>query len=265
MADQSIFSQTNSVPSEPSPNQPPSDSGLQDLLASITNERGEQKYKTVAEALVGLSNAQNFISTLKSEKQQIEQQVNELRPVAEKVTELEKVVLQLSQTKPTDTTPSGVSELDVARLVEQTLTKQQQQQIAKDNLASVVSVVQKTFGDKAEEAFYGKAAQLGLSKEEINALAARTPKAALELIGVKVDVSKQSVFTPTTTSVNTSSITPPVDTFISRNKTRLEVGATAQELMQETMSSRKMVEEMNAKGMSIDDLTKPSNYFKFFK
>ncbi len=263
MADQSIFEP--GTPSDPSTQQPPSNTGVQNLLASIVNERGEQKYKTIEDALVGLSHAQSFIQTLRTEKQQVEQQVNELRPVADKVSELEKVVLQLSQNKPSEpTTPSGMTEDAVASLVEQTLTKQQQQRVAKDNLQKVAEVVKKNFGDKAEEAFYGKAAELGFSKEDINALAARSPQAALKLIGVNESV-QSSVFSPTTTSVNTSSLAPQENTFISRNKVRLEVGATAQELMQETAQARKMVEELNAKGMSIDDLTKPSNYFKFFK
>lgn len=263
MADQSIFE--SGTQSDPSTQQPSSTSGVQNLLATIVNERGEQKYKTIEEALVGLSHAQSFIQTLKTEKHQVEQQVNELRPVADKVSELEKVVLQLSQSKPPEqTAPSGMTEDAVASLVEQTLTRQQQQRVAKDNLQKVAEVVKKNFGDKAEEAFYGKAAELGFSKEDINALAARSPQAALKLIGVNESV-QSSVFSPTTTSVNTSSLTPQENTFISRNKVRLEVGATAHELMQETASARKMVEELNAKGMSIDDLTKPSNYFKFFK
>ena len=266
MADQSIFdsnNQTQATPVSPQPTTSPSDE-LVDLLSQIRNENGEPKYKTVKDALVGLQHAQSFIQTLKTEKSQIEQQVNELRPVADKVSELEKVVLQLSSTPPAASTNApALSEEAVAQLVENTLSKKQQEQVAKQNLESVAASVKQAFGDKAEEVFYAKAQEIGLSRAEINALAARTPQAALKLVGL--NGSSPAVPKPTTSSVNASAFQPAQDTFISRNAKRLEVGATASELMEETLASKRMVQELNERGMSIDDLTKPSNYFKYFK
>lgn len=259
MSDQTIFG--GSTP-QPTPS-PVTQEDYTDLLSLVRNENGEPKYKTVKDALIGLQNAQSFIQTLKTEKSQIEQEVSSLRPVAEKVTELERVVASLSTPRdPVATPTAGLSEEAVAQLVEQTLTKRQRDEAAKTNIATVTEAVRKAFGDKAEEAFYGKAQQLGLSKEDINALAARTPQAVLELIGIKQNAPS---FHPTSSSVNTAGINPTQNSFISRNPVRLEVGATAQELLQETVAAKRMVEELNEKGMSIDDLVKPSNYFKYFK
>lgn len=267
MADQSIFDNNQNPQATPvtSTSTPSPADKLQDLLSQIKNENGEQKYKTVEDALVGLSHSQAFIKTLREEKSALEAQFNEVKPVAEKVTELERVVLEL--TKPSQQAPTSASPLSedaVAKLVETTLTKRQQEEIAKKNLTSVVDVVKQEFGDKAEEVFYSKAAEIGLSRAEINSLAARTPQAALKLIGVSGRQST-TTFKPTTPSVNTAGVTPQQDTYIGRNTKRLEVGATASELMEETRASKQMVEELGAKGLSIDDLTKPSNYFKYFK
>lgn len=259
MTDQSIFDKTQQTSTTPTP---PTDD-VNNLLSQIRNENGEQKYKTLQDALVGLQHAQEFIKTLRTEKSTLEEELNGIKPVAEKVTELEKVVLQLTKPQePVATPTSGLSEEAIAKLVETTLTKRQQEDVAKQNLTSVITSVRAEFGDKAEEVFYAKAAEIGLSKQDINALAARTPQAVLKLIGVS---QKSTTVKPTTTTNNTSSFTPSTETFIGRNSRRLEVGATASELMEETLAARRMVAELNEKGMSIDDLTKPANYFKFFK
>jgi len=239
---------------------------LNDLLGQIKNERGEPKYKSVQDALNGLLHAQNHIQTLLTEKRQVDEELNTLRPVAVKVSELEKVVERLTQPSQSQTvTPTaqqGFTEEQVAKLVEQTMTRNQQQTVAKANLESVVNSVKKHFGDKAEEVFYAKAAELGMNQAEINALAARTPAATLKLLGITAVTSASP--NVQTSSINTSALEPNRQTFISRNATKLEVGATHQDIMREAEASRKMIEEMGQQGMSIDDLTKPSNYFKYF-
>ena len=66
MADQpsSIFTQTDSgLPADTTNTSgngvtAPNDSELTDLLSGIRNERGEPKYKSVKEAIIGLQNAQ---------------------------------------------------------------------------------------------------------------------------------------------------------------------------------------------------------------
>lgn len=266
MADQSIFenNQNTQVTPENTPALPSTSSDFADLLNQIKNENGEPKYKTVKDALIGLQNAQGFIQTLKTEKSQIEQERDSLRPVADKVSELERTLFQLTQKNDeTATTVSSLNEESVTQLVEQTLTRRQQEQVAKDNLQSVVNKVRVAFGEKAEEVFYSKAQEIGLSKAEMNALAARTPQAALKLIGITETIKQTN--SPNVSSINTSQLTPNQETFIARNSRKLEVGATAQDIMQESVSSRKMIDELHEKGMSIDDLTKPSVYFKYFK
>lgn len=271
MADQSIFDANQNNPqvtpeNKPTPTPSPASDNVADLLSQIKNEKGEQKYKTLEDALVGLQHSQSFIQTLRKEKQQVEEEVSSLRPVAEKVTELERVVLQLTQPNnaPAPTPAPAISEESIAQLVEQTLSKKQQAEVAKANIQAVSVAVQKEFGEQAEQVFYSKAEELGLSRAEVNQLAARTPQAVLKMLGI-TEVKQVPNAVPTRTSINTASLEPAKNTFIGRNSTRLEVGATAHELAQESVAARKMVEELNEKGMSIDDLTKPSNYYKFFR
>lgn len=241
---------------------------LENLLSQIKNEKGEPKYKTVEDALTGLMHAQNHIATLVQEKRQVETEINELRPVAEQVKELRQVVERLtsSNSAPTQTVAvQGMSEEKIAELVQNTLNRTQQAQVAKQNLDAVVATVKAKFGDKAEQEFYGKAKELGMSMEEINILASRTPKAALRMLGLEDTARVQNTSGAPTGTVNTTTFTPNTQTYIGRNSRKIEVGATAQELNEEAAMARKMVEELEQRGMSIDDLTKPSNYFKLFK
>jgi hypothetical protein len=276
MSDQtSIFgsttnsSQDNGTPSGTSTTQPnASPDPLKDLLAQIKNEQGEPKYKTVEDALKGLMHAQGFIQTLTAEKKTVEQELSALRPVAEQVTELRAVVERLTQ--PSTTTQQtvevkGVSEEQVAKLVEATLSRAEQARVAKQNLEAVANAAKTVFGEKAEAEFYGRARELGMSQEEINAMAARTPKAALKLLGIEDKTQAKTGSSAPTGSINTTDFSHNTQSYIGRNPVKLQVGATVQELQSELQASRKMIDELAAKGMSIDDLTKPSNYFKLIR
>lgn len=241
---------------------------LENLLSQIKNEKGEPKYKTVEDALNGLMHAQNHIATLVQEKRQVETEINELRPVAEQVKELRQVVERLTSSNSTTTQTvavQGMTEEQIANLVKNTLNQSQQAQVAKQNLDAVVATVQAKFGDKAEQEFYGKAKELGMTMEEINTLASRTPKAALRMLGLEGVTQTQTTSGNPAGTVNTTDFNPNTQSYIGRNSRKLEVGATAQELNEEAAAARKMVQELEQRGMSIDDLTKPSNYFKIFK
>ena len=50
-----------------------------DYLKTIKNEEGLQKYASVEDALIGTAHAQEFIKTLKDEKNMLEQQLSEFK------------------------------------------------------------------------------------------------------------------------------------------------------------------------------------------
>lgn len=264
MSDQTIFEQQNTPPvtTATSTNQnPPVDSSA-DLLKLIVNEKGEQKYKTIQDAIIGLQHANSHIQTLLNEKRQVEQDVASLRTAAEKVAELERVVSELTKAPP-QATPAAIDPIQIQELVSQAISETKTKEEQKQNTSVVVNAAKQTFGEKAEELFYSRAQDVGLSREQINSLAASSPQAALKILGL---ASQSGSLTPTQKTVmNTTEAVPNQDTFISRNTERLPVGATFQEMRRESDAARKMVDELAAKGMTIDDLTKPSNYFKHFK
>ena len=247
----------------------PNDSELTNLLNGIKNERGEPKYKSVKEAIIGLQNAQEFIPSLKTSLADKDAEISRLRLEANRVAALEDAVRNLTEQTRTEGSPtnSGMSEQDIANLVnrslENTLTQREVQSKQKENIGTVVSALQTAFGQDAEKKFYEKATELGMSVAEFNALAAKSPKMVLNSLGVTGKEAPQG-FTPTQGSVNTQGFTPTQDTSIGRNKVPTLIGATTQDLMVERLAANKMVSELHAAGKSVYDLTDPKVYFKHF-
>lgn len=245
---------------------PPSGDNYADQLMSIKNERGEPKYKTVQDALNALKHSQDYIPQLSDKLRQQEQELAEAKAAAVKIAELENTLKALTQNnnKPdSPPAPPGLSAEQVADLVSQTLTRQQQETVSQQNLDTVIATVTKAFGDKSEEVFYGKAKELGMSVAEINTLAAKTPTAALKLLGL--DTTTSAPPPASNNAINTSAFQPKQDTFVTKNAKPTLIGATSADLREESVNSRKMVDELHAQGMSVHDLTDPKVYFKHFK
>lgn len=239
-----------------------------DLLSTIKNERGEQKYSSLADALVGLKNAQEFIPALKAEQLKKDAEIERLRAAAERVQALEETIAGLTSQRNDGGTnpPPAFDESKLADLVNQTLTRREQEALQKSNLASVVASLQQSFGADAEKKFYDKAAEMGMTMPEMNALAAKSPKLVLTALGVtQAAPTKPANATPTPGTVNPSAFTPQDNTFVGRNPNQALVGATTEDVRASSERAKKMVEELHAKGMSVHDLTDPKVYAKYFK
>lgn len=241
---------------------------LNTLLSSIVNERGEQKYKSPAEALRALQHSQAYIPQLKQENQAKEQQLSQIQQELQRMRDLEDAVQQLTQRQQqTSTQAPAYDEEKIAALLDKTLTQRTQQQVAQANKATVESTLRQQFGEKAGEVFYGKAKEMNISAEDIQALAAKSPQAALALFGVSGSgVQKPNSQVPPRTALNTAAtmVTPP-DSYIGRETITVPIGGGAQYQKAMMENARKMVTELHEKGMTVDDLTIPANYRKYIK
>lgn len=276
MSDQSIFGEqpnsqatpanTNGVPSNGTPPSQNSDP-IKTLLGEIKNENGQQKYNSLEDALKALKHSQEFIPQLKNENQTFQSKLEALQSEVEKLRGVEATVNQLlSNQSSTPTSAPSIDENAITELVQRTLSKREVEALQQANVTKVVQSVQAKFGPEAEKVFYTKAQELGMSIQQMNALAASSPVAVLNLLGVQ-SVEGQKQTTPSTVppGVNTAGFQPKQDSYIGRNQKKVEVGATSRELAEELTASRKMIEELAQQGMSIDDLSNPKNYFKLFK
>lgn len=272
MTDQSIFNAANSEATPPAnqnqsngssaPNVDP----IADLLGSIKNERGEQKYKDVQEALKGLQNSQEYIPTIKSQLTAAEQEKIRLQAEVDRLRTIEDTVAALTsqqQSQGIQQAPAGMNEEQIAELVNRTLTRKEQENVQRSNLTTVVSTLQQSFGADAEKKYNEKAKELGMSVTELNTLAAKSPKAVLSMLGVTGQPAKQDA-SASNGSVNTSAFQPKPETFVSRNQKSALIGATTEDLKIESANARGMVEELHAQGLSVHDLTDPKKYNQFF-
>lgn len=181
----SIFN-TDNTPSDNSGDSqsptPQSSDSLLDQLKDIKNEKGEPKYTTLEAAVNALKHSQEFIPSLKEENSKLQAEVSAFKEQQDKIANLESVVERLTASNEPSATPAatGMDEQTVAKLLEETLNQREKAQQANSNLASVTSELESRYGTEAEDKFYKKAEELGMSKEAFEALAKSSPKAVME-------------------------------------------------------------------------------------
>ena len=185
MTDQSIFNNDDEG------SQAPEASGkneqvpaVDQLLGSIVNAEGKQKYASIEEALKGLNAAQEHISRLENENNQFKQKV-------EKSTTLQDVLDAMKPQKegePAKATPS-LDEDKLAELLERVVERKETVSTQKTNAATVAAKFRELHGEHAETKYYEAAASIGMSKVEINTLAAKNPTAVFAMLGIN---SKQA-------------------------------------------------------------------------
>ena len=207
-----------------------------DLLGTVLNEKGEPKYASVPEALKGLSHSQEHIKTLETELSQYKLEI-------EKRASVENALKEFTQKseEPEAQQPKGLDEEAIAALLDQRLSQIEQQKAVKSNTEKVVQAIQQKYGDKAEETFYGKAKELGMTGEDFNSLAAKSPDLVLALFNTQ---AQQKTYNPSS-SVNTAAFTDKTDEVptimdageerisLQRGEKSVLIGASNRDLMDE--------------------------------
>lgn len=80
-------------------------------------------------------------------------------------------------------TQLGSSEANIESLVEQTLRKREQKNVADSNIALVEAELEKAYGTEAAATVRQKSEELGLPLEELQGMAAKSPSAFMQLMG----------------------------------------------------------------------------------
>ena len=157
---------------------------------------GEGKKFSDVEALArGKAEADLYIEQLKAELQKTQTVDTKLDELMTRLAEQEKyksaeaqgqssAVPQGQNSGTPDTTPSFKPE-DVEALVKQTLEQEQGNRTKAQNLNMVESTMHQNFGDRAGDVVSTKARELGMSTQELQAMAETTPKAFLALVGIQ--------------------------------------------------------------------------------
>ena len=204
------------------------------LLASIKNERGEQKYTDLPKALEGLRNAQEYIPQLKDTLAQKEQELEALRDQLAKTSAVEDVVSKLTASQSgQNTTVSGLDEQTAMALFEQLMSKKEAATQAEQNRRVVNDELVTRFGslEAAKNAFESKAQELGTNTAELGRLTEANPKMVLALFPSSGTPPKAS---PPQSSVNTAAMfsQPKPDQGLTLPEKSLLSGATYREQLE---------------------------------
>ena len=147
---------------------------------------------------------------------------------------------------------------DLYRDFRQRMRNEEASLVQQRNFEEVNRALSQMYGDKAYEFIANKSTEYGMSVEQMKQLASTNPKAALSLLGVS---SKKEM--NISNSYNSSNFKTTEDNEIRRNQKSL-IGGTTADINNEFRNSSKMVEQLHERGMSINDLTNPQNYYKIF-
>lgn len=235
-----------------------------DKLSGITNETGEQKYRDVPTALDALAASQQYIPQLQSQMDAKEAELQELRLEVARSKGLEDAMNQF-QPQVDPTISPVTSEVDPAKAREmlETIVAEQAQAAARtSNINAVTEALTEKYGDKAEEMFYGKAKELGLGVAGMNQLAQESPKAVLEYFQASSNKDLSPVEARSSIYVDP---TPRKEIRLERNQEKsILMGSTSKDVRAEYEYNKQLVAAVHAEGGSIEDLSDPKTYKKYF-
>lgn len=147
-----------------------------DLLSGIVNDQGEQKFKTVEDLIKGYTSSQDFISTLKAEKQTAESEL----AVAKKLEELLQPQAAPEVPAPQAEQAAGLSPEDVVSILKQ----EQARETMRGNLAKVKGALSEAFGNDFEAELGKKIGELGITPQIADQMAMETPDALLKILSL---------------------------------------------------------------------------------
>jgi hypothetical protein len=158
------------------------DDGNQSYVEALVKERGEQ-WKDPEVIAKGKREADKHIAELNKQLEELKTQSESGKKIEDLLAKMEEATK--SKTTSESDTKTSVSEDDIQSLVEQTLTKRQQEERYKSNLEQVDSQLAEAFGDEAGSVVQKKAQELGMSMDKLKEIAAESPNAFLALVGEK--------------------------------------------------------------------------------
>lgn len=171
---------------------------IQTTESFVTQLVGEgKKFKTIEELAKGKVEADNHIGN-------ITKTLDELRAELAKQDYAKSLLEQMnkgSETKaeqppsnipsPSNTENTTQSASDIEALVEKALTEKERNRTVAQNIAVVGEEMEKQFGDKAAQILKSKSQELGMSMDKLKEIAAESPTAFFQLVGVSASRKPQ--------------------------------------------------------------------------
>lgn len=157
-----------------------------------------KKYSSIDEVYKAFPNAQNHIQTQQQKIAELEAELNKRKSAEEVLNEIRSK--ETSQQKPTS---QGV-EVNEQILLEM-VKKQFDIRSAQDNLKAFKEQFSAAYGDKASSMYANLSKETGLSFDELNVMASKSPQAVLKLAGISSQ-PKAKPMSSISGSVNTQAV-----------------------------------------------------------
>lgn len=148
-----------------------------------------------------LTDKDKFIEQLKTENAEMRKTVENADNAAQELEQLKNELKELKENseknsgaQPRDNTNPSLTETDIEELVARTITKQEQERTAGQNILKANEEMIKIYGDreKASEAVKARAQELGLSMDEVKTIASKSPSAFARLVEVPKESNDRS-------------------------------------------------------------------------
>lgn len=176
-----------------------------------------KKFSSVEDLAKGKLQADTFITVLEGQIEVLKAEVAKAGNNTDRKKILEDLMTELQNTNNDSTKtkvgdqPSGSKDNQVAGLSHDDVVKiveaREAEDRAKRNLATAMEPFRKVHGEKTDEALAKRASELGMSVEELQSLAKRSPLAFQSVVGTPRDNTTRSMANHS--SVNTPGITDP--------------------------------------------------------
>jgi len=174
---------------------------------AVTEEQVEElKERGIEELAKGKAHADRFIDFLeeqnKSLKDELDKRVTAEASLEEiKKAAAEKATVARETEVSEERTSSGLKPEDIKALVVESISEDNKEKKVQSNIAEVDRRVKEVYGDKAQEFIDSKAVALGLNKNDLGQLAAMSPKAFFDMVGMS-DITSSDLMPAPTSTIN---------------------------------------------------------------
>lgn len=144
------------------------------VLKEIVAPDGRQKYGSVADAIKALKHSQEYISTL-------EQKIKEMERALEEERSLNKVIEEAVKEPEKAESQEAPKQDNLEEMLERLLSQKEQEKTRQQNLSAFQQSLSGV-AENVDEFVEAKASELGLGKDFLLDLAARSPEAAKKLL-----------------------------------------------------------------------------------
>ena len=156
-------------------------SDTDNLLSSIVNPDGKQKFNSVDKALESIPHAQQEIDRLKLELAKAQESASDISNLEE----LFKSSQVATEVEPDPATPASdedqqISETKVLELVSKALTEKDAKASLQSNRQKVITSITEGYGDQAGKIFSNKAQELGMTVEALTRLSEEYPDMVIQ-------------------------------------------------------------------------------------